>query len=264
MSGIDKAIVALRELDTGATRIAIDARIQLIVALGFVVVVLTVPLTNPGALVWMFAYPIIMSEASGVGYLRVLKQSLWVLPLIAAIGMFNPILDTRPVAVVMGITLTEGWVTFAAILLRGLLSVQALLVLTNTCGFREVCRALQRLGCPAVLVTQLMMLYRYIGVLLEEAQSMHRARLARGFGRKSYPLKMWSEFVGQLLLRSIKRAQRVHLAMLARGFNGNCFVEWARPSLHWRDLTFLLGWAAVIIALRFLPINAFLSNLISR
>lgn len=49
---------------------------------------------------------------------------------------------------------------------------------------------------------------------------MLRARDARGYGRRSYPIGLWAETVGQLLLRTLDRAEHIHNAMLARGFTG--------------------------------------------
>ena len=63
---------------------------------------------------------------------------------------------------------SRGWVSFVSIILRGLLSVQALLLLVYVAGFNRMCEALRRPGMPRVLVTQLLMVYRYLTVLLQE------------------------------------------------------------------------------------------------
>lgn len=62
---------------------------------------------------------------------------------------------------------------------------------------------------PAVFTTQLLFVYRYLFVLIEEAAAMQQARDARSFGRKSYPLKVWGTLVGQLLIRTFDRAERI-------------------------------------------------------
>lgn len=259
---IQRALITLNSLENGSRGLAVDSRLQLIVTLLYLVTVLSVPLVDPGMLIWMFAYPIIMSGASGTGYGRVLAKSLWVLPFAAMIGIFNPILDHSPGWHIGSTTVSEGWVTFLSICLRGLLAVQGVLVLIYSTGFYAICTALQRMGLPCVLTTQLLMVYRYISVLLQESLSMSRARAARGFGRRNYPLRLWGVMVGQLLLRSVERARRVHNAMLARGFNGALPAQKPRP-LHITDILYLICWTAVFALLRFADISGFLGQLIS-
>ncbi len=259
---IQRALITLNSLENGTRGLAVDSRFQLTVTLLYLVAVLSVPLADPGMLVWMFVYPIVMAEASGTGYGRVLLRSLWVLPLAAVIGIFNPILDNSPAWHIGSVTVSAGWVTFISICLRGLLAVQAVLVLIYSTGFYAICTALQRMGLPAVLTTQLLMVYRYISVLLQESLSMSRARAARGFGRKNYPLRLWGVMVGQLLLRSVERARRVHNAMLARGFSGVLPSAVPRP-IRATDLLYLAGWTAVFSLLRFVDISEILGNLIN-
>ena len=139
--------------------------------------------------------------------------------------------------------------------------MQAVLVLIYSTGFYNICTALQRMGLPTVLTTQLLMVYRYISVLLQESLSMSRARAARGFGRRNFPLKLWGTMVGQLLLRSVERARRVHNAMLARGFNGALPAATPRP-LRTADWLYLIGWTAVIALLRFIDLSELLGNYI--
>ncbi len=115
---------------------------------------------------------------------------------------------------------TEGWITFASILVRGMLSVQILIVLIRSTGYLRFCRSLQRLGVPAALTAQLLFVFRYIRLLSEETLEMLRARDARGYGRRSYPIGLWAETVGQLLLRTLDRAEHIHNAMLAEDLRG--------------------------------------------
>lgn len=263
MKALQQAISTLGRLS--APRVsAIDPRIRLVVTLCYIAVVLSVPLLDPGRLVWLFCFPIIAAEASGAGYWTVLRRSLWVLPLIVLIGVFNPIVDREPWWIIGSVSISRGWVTLISVTLRGLLSLQALLALIESEGFSDICRSLRAIGCPRVLVTQLLMLYRYIGVLMQEALTMHRAREARGFGRSSYPLKFWATYVGQLLLRSVQRSRRVNAAMEARGFDGN--YRWGeklgRPSAA--SWVYLAAWIAVLAFLRVADLTSLFNDLITR
>lgn len=258
---LQSALITLNSLQSRRSGIAVDCRFQITVALLYLVAVLSVPLSDPGKLVWLAVYPIIMAEACGVGYARILRKSLWVLPLVLLIGIFNPLLDHRPAWQIGSVTVSMGWVTFVSICLRGLLAMQAVLVLIYSVGFYSICVALGRMGLPAILTTQLLMVYRYISVLIQEAMSMRRARAARGYGRKSYPLRQWATMIGQLLLRSVARSQRVHQAMLARGFTGVMPAILSQTS-RLADWGYLLGWAAAIAALRFVDFSTLLGKLL--
>lgn len=258
---LQSALITLNSLENRRCGLTVDCRFQITILTVYLVAVLSVPLSDPGKLVWMFVYPIVMSEAGGAGYGRVALKSLWVLPLVAMIGVFNPLFDHSPAWRIAGVTVSMGWVTFMSICLRGILALQAVLALIYSTGFYRLCASLRRMGVPSVLTTQLLMLYRYISVLLQEAQSMSRARAARCFGRRSYPLRQWATMVGQLLLRSVARSQRIHRAMLARGFSGSMPAP-PPQALRLADWCFLIGWLAVIAVLRFVDFSSLLGNLL--
>ena len=57
----------------------------------------------------------------------------------------------------------------------------AALTLIAVTGFNAVCLALDKLGTPRVFVIQLVFLYRYVFVLVDEAARMVRARSLRTF-----------------------------------------------------------------------------------
>lgn len=216
---LDSAILTLNDYSRPGNY-PVAAWSLLTVTIVYVAAVLSVSIYEPQKLIWLAVYPVVASEITGIGFGRLFLRSLWIIPLVFIIGIFNPVYDTQPAFTIGAVTVSRGWVSFTSVMLRGLLTLQALLVLITNSGFYDVCHTLRRWHMPAVIVTQLLFTYRYMGVLLEEARSMHRAREARGFGRKSYPLKMWGRFVGQLLLRSVDRARRINNAMLARGFDG--------------------------------------------
>lgn len=251
MAKLEKAITIMTN---GATareqRVAPTA--MLIVTIAYLVAVLSVPLYAPQILVWLAIYPIVTAEMTGEGYARILLKSLWVLPLVALIGIFNPIIERQTAFEIGGIAISRGWVSFVSIILRGMLAMQAVLLMISTTGFYGLCDTLRHLGCPAVLTTQMALTYRYMTVMMEEALAMRRAREARGYGRKSYPLKMWGIFVGQLLIRSFERAGRIHRAMIARGYNGKMPLSTARQPMTARSWTYTIIWILLITACRVL------------
>ena len=72
-----------------------------------------------------------------------------------------------------------GWISFASILLRFTLTVTAALTLIATTSFTGICMALEKMGCPRVFALQLLFLYRYLFVLVDEASRLIRARALR-------------------------------------------------------------------------------------
>ena len=239
----------------------IDVRALLIVTVVYLVAMLSIPLQRTDAIIWFAVYPIISSPLAHIPYERLFRNSLYVLPLLVFIGIFNPLYDRTPAFTAFGLTVSAGWISFISILIRGLLTTQALLLLIHVAGFNEMCDALRRLGCPGVIVTQLLMVYRYLEVLLQEALTMQRARMARSYGKKSFKAAMWGPFVGQLLLRTIERSRRINMAMKARGFHGS--LSATSPSYWDTSATvYCLIWIPIILALRFLPVTTLLLSLL--
>lgn len=263
MSGLETTYQRLLKLDGGQRSSAGSSPAAIIVTLVYLVCVLSVPLYQPHRLVWLAAYPVVAAEINGIGYGRIFVKSLWILPLAVMIGIFNPFIDTAPAFFIGSTPVSRGWLSFSSIIIRGLLSFQAVLILVASTGFIDIINSLRKIGCPAVLTTQLLLTYRYISVIISEAMLMRQAREARGYGRKSYPLKMWGRFIGQLLIRSSRRATWIHRAMSARGFDGSVptgsALGWSRRSVIW-----LCVWCVAIVCLRVIDFSPLIGNVLSR
>ena len=261
---LEKAIIILNARQVkpdAASHIGdIDTRALLTVTVVYLVAMLSVPLQRTDAIIWFAVYPIITAPLAHIPYERLFRSSLYVQPLLVFIGIFNPLYDRTPAFTAFGLSVSAGWLSFISILIRGLLATQALLLLIYVAGFNEMCEALRRLGFPGIIVTQLLMVYRYLEVLLQEALTMQRARMARSYGKDSFKASMWGPFVGQLLLRTLERSRRINMAMKARGFRGS--LSTGAPS-HWDTAAtvYCMIWIPVILALRFADISSFLLTL---
>ena len=72
---------------------------------------------------------------------------------------------------------------------------------------------------PALLLTTIALMYRYLFVLIEEAERMQRARTSRTLrARRAHAWRSTAALAGQLFLRSTERAERIYAAMCARGW----------------------------------------------
>lgn len=232
----------------------INPRAKILVVICFLVAMLSMPIERLSELMLFSIYPIISASMGGIGYGRVLRRSLIVVPFVALIALPNLFLQREVAFQVGGVAVRVGLLTLLSIVLRGILSLQAVIILVATTSLRSVCSALREMGVPALLVTQIFFISRYMGLLVEEALAMQRARAARGFGRERYPLKMWARLISQLLLRSARRAEEIGRAMAARQFRGDM-----PPSLHqsyerWRgrDTLYLVAWCGTLLLLRVL------------
>ncbi len=254
MAKIESAFFDIGTLDTLSYRDSgvhrLDPRAKLITTLVFIFTVVSFGKYEIAALLPFFAFPVVLIALGGLppGYL--LKKLLLVAPFAFFIGIFNPLLDQETLLRLGPLEISGGWVSFLSILLRSALTVGAALVLIATTSFSGVCMALEKLGAPRIFALQLLFLYRYLFVLVDEALRMVRARALRSFHGRGMGMKVFGHLVGQLLLRTLDRAQRIHLAMLCRGFTGE--IRLLRPSGIGRpEILFTLGWSALFLTLRF-------------
>lgn len=227
----------------------VDPRIKLIVTCVYLVCLLSVDLLNVPALIPFLIYPVAVCRLGGVPILPLLRQSLIALPFCAMIGLFNPVFDHNPAFSIGGVVVSDGWVSFASIILRGILTVLATLTLIATTGFPAICAAMRRLGVPGILATQCLLLYRYIFLLMEDASRLSTARELRSYGTRKTPLRFWGPMVGSLLIHSINRAERIHTAMASRGFQGVTHTLGERPA-KWPDLLYGTSWCVILLLLR--------------
>jgi cobalt/nickel transport system permease protein len=163
---------------------------------------------------------------------------------------------------VAGVDIAGGWVSLASILARFTLTTAAALVLIATTSFTGVCMALERFGMPAVLATQLLLLYRYLFVLGGEVMRVARARALRSFGNRGMEWGTYAHILGSLLVRTYERAGRIYSAMLSRGFDGTVRVP-RTLRFAGRDVVFVLGWSAALIGMRLYNVPVLLGRAIT-
>ena len=177
-------------------------------------------------IVWTFA------AVSGVGIVRVFLRSLIALPfiLIALPTVFtkpgDPLYDLSLGLFTLTATM-EGVEFFLSVLVKSWVSVTAAVILTSTTPALGLLSALRSLKLPEILVAVVMLMYRYLFVLVEEAQRMLRARAARSatLGSGSGGSLVWRArsaggMAGSLFVRTLDRSERIYMAMLARGYDG--------------------------------------------
>jgi cobalt/nickel transport system permease protein len=266
MALIDGAILDLKRLDllaNGDSAIhRLDARAKVLVTFVFIVSVVSLGKYEITALFPFFIFPAVMIALADLPPLFIARKIALLCPFVLLVGIFNPVFD-REVMIHLGpLGISGGWISFASILVRSILTVGAAFILVGVTGFTAVCQALERLGMPQVFAVQLLFLYRYIFVLTEEGGRASRAREMRSFGKKGLGVNSFSSLIGHLLLRTWQRAERIHMAMLARGFTGE-FHARRKSRFGKTELLFVLGWSALFIFLRLQNVSRLLGSLIT-
>ncbi len=231
----------------------LDPRAKVVATMLFVVAVVSFPRYEVLSLSPFFLFPVLMATLGDIPAGFIAKKVLAVSPFVLFVGIFNPLFDHGTVTIAPGVSVAAGWISFASILVKFALTISAALLLIATTSFPGICRALRRLGFPALFVSQLLFLYRYLFVLMEEAMRVVRARDMRSFGRRGAGVRVFVRIVGTLFLRTVERAERIYGAMLARGFRGDVptmRLEAMRPS----DAAFVLAASSFFALCRFVPV----------
>ena len=232
MERLHQAIKNVHRLDDLAARDTPLTRLHPLAKLLAVLVYLAVTLSFGRyaltGLLGMGLYPLVLYELDDLSLRGTLRQFKPVALLLAAVGVFNLFFDRAPVLTLGGWSVTGGWVSLATLLLKGLFSFLAVYLLIATTGMEAVCAALQQLHLPRVLVTTILLIYRYTVLLLQEGNRISTAYALRAPGQKGIHFRAWGSLLGQLLLRSIDRAQLVYESMQLRGFQGAFHYRAAR------------------------------------
>jgi cobalt/nickel transport system permease protein len=240
----------------------LDPRAKVITTVVFILLVISFSKYEVLALTPFFLFPVLLIALGDVPALFLLKKILLVSPFAVFIGIFNPLFDAGTI-VLFGIKLSAGWVSFLSILVKFALTVSAALLLIATTSFPGVCQALRQLGMPALFVSQLLFLYRYLFVLAEEAMRMVRARDMRSFGKRGMDAKVAIRIIGVLFLRTVERAERIYSAMLSRGFHGEV-PSMKRFSLRGADVLFVGVTVAVLIVFRIVPLPELIGHIVQQ
>lgn len=237
----------LARLDSPVHRL--DARAQLLTAMAFILVVMSYPRYEVSALMPLFLYPVVMVTAGNLPAGVLLRKLAVAAPFALFVGIFNPLLDRHEVTSVGAFPVSGGWLSFASIMVRFVLTVSAALILIACTGIHRLCSGMERMGVPRVFAVQLLFLYRYFFVIGDEGLRMKRSVEIRSTDRHAPGIRVYGHLIGHLLLRAMDRAQRIYRAMVARGFDGEIRVM-SRGAWGWTETGFVLGWTAFFVAAR--------------
>lgn len=214
-------------------------------------------------IVSMAVYPIIIFILGDLSFKTALHRMRIVLPVVCIVGIFNPLFDREIVSyialgyaqdgTVKTLAITGGVISMLSLMIKGILTVMAAYILIATTTIEKICYALRIVHVPKIIVTEILLIYRYITLLLIETKRVTQAYSLRAPGQKGVHFSAWGSLVGQMLIRSMDRAENVYESMCLRGFNGEFMIE-DKLTFRLKDVLFLLFWGIVFVIFRSLPI----------
>lgn len=222
---------------------------KLFVTVFYLVVLLSFHKYDLSGVLLMGVYPILMFTIGGIPLRPMWQRMSLILIPVCLIGIANPFFDRAPLAA--GSFVTGGMVSMITLLLKGLYAVAAAYLLMVTTPMEDLCRALRKLYVPSVLVTVIMLIYRYLSVFLEEVAKIRTAYSMRAPGQKGIHFKVWGSLAGMLLLRSMDRSEAVYQSMSLRGYRGE-FPFGRDRQFSRRDLIYVLIFTLVPLIIRYL------------
>jgi len=266
MNEMDRSLFALREMDelaAGDTPVhRLCPAAKLLTTIAYIAAVVSFGKYQLGGLLVLIMYPALLFSLSGVPVSTCFRKLRFVLPLVLAVGLFNPLFDRAPLLNVGGVAVSGGVVSMVTLMVKGVLCLTASFLLAATTPIDALCAALRQFRVPSLLVTLLLLTYRYVGVMTEELSVMTDAYRLRAPGQKGLHVSAWGSFLGQLLLRSADRAEELYGSMLLRGFRGEFTYAAGRP---WtcRDTVWFAVWTALFVLCRVFDVAGLLGALLT-
>lgn len=190
-----------------------EARAKLVAVIIFIFGV--VSLKTPTVAIVAFSVAILGSLAMGVSFMLLLKRYLIILPFL--------LLMTIPLVVGGGLPVEMDRVSFAGLIfLKAITCMTVMTILLHTQTIDEFMDSLAHLKVPPIIITILLLSYRYVFLFFDDIQKMQLAARSRFFsgGITIRNLKVYGQLTGGLLVKSLDRAENVYNAMTARCFNG--------------------------------------------
>lgn len=251
----------LAGLDSPIHRLAPLAK--LLVTIGYIAAVISFSPYDLTGLLPMILYPVIAYQISEIPISTCFYKLRVILPLVCAVGLFNPLLDRDPVLRIGVLTVTTGMISMITLMMKGVYCLMASFLLITTTRIEEICHALRQIHVPKILTSLMLLTYRYISLLLEEVSIMTTAYHLRAPGQNGIHYTAWGSFLGQLILRTMDRATTIYESMELRGYHGEFFYIQKK---HDRKSAFIYAmiWLAIFLLLRTVRITELLGHALLR
>lgn len=255
MDKISHALTEFQEMDELSAQSSpihnMHPLIKLGVTLAYIFFVVSFDKYNLSGLIIMVLYPIIMFQVSGISMRTCFYKLRIVMPLVCAVGLVNPFFDKATMLYIGNVAISGGVISMITLMLKGVFALMASFLLIATTSMDAICAALRRIHIPGLIVTLLLLTYRYIAVMLEEVGIMSEAYHLRAPNQKGIHISAWGSFLGQLLLRSMDRADELYQSMQLRGFKDEFYYADTKPCTAGAVIYMLVCIAFFVVARRY-------------
>lgn len=218
-----------------------EARTKLIAVILFIFGVISLNTVSVGIVALIFA--IIGALSMGLSFIFLLKRYLLIAPFL--------LLMTLPLVFGGGLPIESDRVAFASlIVLKATTCMTMMTILLHTQSVDDFLDSLAHLKVPPIIITILLLSFRYVFLFFDDIQKMQLAARSRFFSGKitMRNLKIYGQLMGGLIVKSLDRAENVYKAMLARCFNGSLRSRTAKK-VYYRDVFKTVATFSFIIVL---------------
>ncbi|MDV4151829.1 energy-coupling factor transporter transmembrane component T [Clostridium sp. AL.422] len=242
MNDISNAIFNIRKIDELGDKFTIihriDSSIKIIVTIIYVIKVLSIKEFIAEDIIFVLIYTSTLFIFGKVPLKFILKKVLFVLPIVMGLSVINLIIDFSYAEIYFSLVL----------LFKCIFSLIGALLLIVTTGINNLVCGLKKLKIPNILTMQILMLYRYIILIMEEFYRVKSAYELRTIGEKSMTMKDYGQIIGQMLLKTIDRSEKVYESMKLRGFEGDLYIS-SNKRAGYIDFLYLITFTVILIFL---------------
>lgn len=201
-----------------------DPRLKFLMMVIYIFVVVLVPYQFNRYLFYLAVIPVTFALISRVSLFHYVSKLAKVYPFVFLISIFIPFLPTQNSSVfhIGFLNIYEtGLHKFLLINGKAALAMLMSIILTTTTEFHFLLQGMEKLRVPTIIILILSFMYRFIFLLIDEAERMSMARKSRYIHLPLMKrLRAMGQQIGMLFIRTFERGERVYQAMEARGFRG--------------------------------------------
>lgn len=236
---------------------------KLLVTVAFLGLCISFDRFDVSGVIMMGIFPIVIFTWGMFSFSHFVRRIWPVIILLLVFGVSN-IFVYRNIAIHIGnLGISYGVLSMVVLLFKGIWTVMVAYLLIATTGIENICYALRLIRVPKVIVTLILLTYRYLGLLINQAGELFTAYRLRAPGQRGISISAWGPLLGQLLIRTIDRAETLYDSMTVRGYDGNFpFNDRGRKTSFVVDIIYVIASILVIVALRFLPIAEYVGKLL--
>lgn len=230
-----------------------------------IVYIATVASFNKYDIVGLFAMilvPLLGYMLSGISVSTCFRKLKVVLPIVLLVGIVNPFLDRGIMFSIGSFKVSYGIVSMVTLMLKGVFSLMASFLLVATTPIDDLCKSLRKIHMPKIIVSLLLLTYRYVSMFLDEVATMTESYSLRAPGQNGIAFKSWGSFLGQLIIRSMNKADHNYGSMMLRGFYGEFYYcDRVFSKLSWLWIPILI---AACVLMRLFNVPALVGSLFVR